>query len=219
MVIAPARTGRDNNNKIAVIRTDQENRVDLSKLIPLTRRLLIEEIKLTAPRIEEIPAKCKEKIDKSTDLPEWEIVEDNGGYTVHPVPVPLSTNLLIINRVNDGGRNQKLILFIRGNAISGADNINGINQFPNPPIMIGITIKKIIIKAWAVTITLKIWSFPINAPGHPSSIRIRILNDVPIIPDHTPKIKYRVPMSLWLVEYIHFCYWLIKLMIKKKYFL
>jgi len=25
----------------------------------------------------------------------------------------------------------------------------------------------------------------------------------PIIPAHTPKIKYRVPMSLWLVEYNH----------------
>ena len=46
------------------------------------------------------------------------------------------------------------MLFIRGNAISGAPNIIGINQFPNPPIKIGITIKKIIINAWAVTITL-----------------------------------------------------------------
>jgi len=38
--------------------------------------------------------------------------------------------------------------------MSGAPNINGTNQFPNPPIMIGITMKKIITKAWAVTITL-----------------------------------------------------------------
>jgi len=46
------------------------------------------------------------------------------------------------------------MLFIRGKAISGAPNIKGTNQLPNPPIIIGITIKKIIIKAWAVTITL-----------------------------------------------------------------
>ena len=46
------------------------------------------------------------------------------------------------------------MLFIRGNAISGAPIIRGISQFPNPPIMIGITIKKIITKACAVTITL-----------------------------------------------------------------
>jgi hypothetical protein len=49
--------------------------------------------------------------------------------------------------VRDGGRSQNLILFIRGKAISGAPIIRGTNQFPNPPIMIGITMKKIITKA------------------------------------------------------------------------
>jgi len=53
-----------------------------------------------------------------------------------------------------GIKNQNLMLFIRGKAISGAPNIKGTNQFPKPPIKIGITMKKIIIKAWAVTITL-----------------------------------------------------------------
>jgi hypothetical protein len=56
--------------------------------------------------------------------------------------------------VSEGGRSQNLILFIRGKAISGAPIIKGTSQFPNPPIMIGITIKKIITKACAVTITL-----------------------------------------------------------------
>jgi hypothetical protein len=46
------------------------------------------------------------------------------------------------------------MLFIRGNAISGAPIISGTNQLPNPPIRIGITMKKIITKAWAVTMTL-----------------------------------------------------------------
>jgi hypothetical protein len=54
----------------------------------------------------------------------------------------------------EGGSNQNLKLFIRGKAISGQDNIKGRSQFPNPPIKIGITIKKIIINACAVTITL-----------------------------------------------------------------
>jgi hypothetical protein len=72
---------------------------------------------------------------------------DKGGYTVHPVPAPLSTILLIKRRVKEGGNNQNLILFRRGNAISGAPSIRGTNQFPKPPIIIGITIKKIIIKA------------------------------------------------------------------------
>jgi hypothetical protein len=55
--------------------------------------------------------------------------------------------LLANSRVRDGGNIQNLILFIRGKAISGAPSIKGTNQFPNPPIIIGITIKKIIIKA------------------------------------------------------------------------
>lgn len=81
-------------------------------------------------------------------------MEANGGYTVHPVPAPLSTKPPISRRDNEGGRSQNLILFIRGKAISGAPIIRGTSQLPNPPIMIGITMKKIITKAWAVTITL-----------------------------------------------------------------
>jgi len=51
------------------------------------------------------------------------------------------------NNVKDGGNNQKLKLFNLGKAISGAPNINGTIQLPKPPIIAGITIKKIIIKA------------------------------------------------------------------------
>jgi hypothetical protein len=60
----------------------------------------------------------------------------------------------VSSRVSEGGKSQNLILFIWGNAMSGAPSIKGNNQFPNPPIMIGITIKKIITNACAVTITL-----------------------------------------------------------------
>lgn len=60
----------------------------------------------------------------------------------------------IVIKEREGGSSQNLILFIRGKAISGAPNIKGTNQLPNPPIRIGITMKKIIIKAWAVTIVL-----------------------------------------------------------------
>jgi hypothetical protein len=70
------------------------------------------------------------------------------------VPAPLSTILLSRSITKAGIKNQNLMLFKRGKAISGAPNINGTNQLPNPPIKIGITIKKIIIKAWAVTTTL-----------------------------------------------------------------
>lgn len=142
---------------------------------------------------------------KSIDAPLCAATDDKGGYTVQPVPAPFSTNLLSRRSINEGGNNQNLILFIRGKAISGAPNISGINQFPNPPIIIGITIKKIMIKAWAVTITLYNWSFPIKVPGWPNSVRIKILRDVPAIPAQVPKIKYKVPISLWFVENNHCC--------------
>jgi hypothetical protein len=69
MVIAPANTGKDNNNKIAVIKTAQANKGIRSNNIPNTRKLPKVLIKFTAPKIDLTPAKCKEKIAKSTDLP------------------------------------------------------------------------------------------------------------------------------------------------------
>jgi len=111
-------------------------------------------MKFIAPKIEEIPAKCKLNIAKSTDGPGCASLAAKGGYTVHPVPAPLSTILDINNKISAGGNNQKLILFNLGKAISGAPIIIGTNQFPKPPINIGITMKNIIIKACAVTNTL-----------------------------------------------------------------
>jgi len=91
---------------------------------------------------------------KSTDGPAWAILLDRGGYTVHPVPAPFSTAAEDKRRRRDGGRSQKLILFRRGKAISGAPSIRGRSQFPNPPINTGITKKKIIRNACAVTMVL-----------------------------------------------------------------
>jgi hypothetical protein len=75
------------------------------------------------------------------------MLEERGGYTVHPVPAPFSTAADDRRRIRDGGSNQNLILLRRGKAISGAPSISGNNQFPNPPINTGITKKKIIKKA------------------------------------------------------------------------
>lgn len=116
------------------------------------------------------------------------------------MPTPLSTKLLIRSRVNEGGNSQNLMLFIRGKAISGLPSIKGTNQFPNPPIIMGITIKKIITKAWAVTVTLYSWSSFMRFPGDLSSDRIITLREVPTTLAQAPKIKYKVPISLWLVE-------------------
>jgi len=45
------------------------------------------------------------------------------------------------------GNNQNLKLFKRGKLMSGEPNIRGSIQLPKPPIIVGITIKKIINKA------------------------------------------------------------------------
>lgn len=104
-------------------------------------------IKFNAPRIDETPARCREKIARSTDGPAWARLPDKGGYTVHPVPTPFSTAAEETRRVKEGGSSQNLILLRRGKAISGAPSIKGRSQFPKPPINVGITRKKIIKKA------------------------------------------------------------------------
>ena len=79
MVIAPARTGKDNNNKNAVTKIDHANNGILCNVIPGVLIFKIVVIKLTAPRIEEAPAKCKLKIAKSIAGPGCPALDDNGG--------------------------------------------------------------------------------------------------------------------------------------------
>jgi len=71
IVIAPAKTGKDKSNKKAVINTDQTKRGIWWIPNPGERILKIVVIKLIAPRIEDIPAKCKLNIAKSTAAEEW----------------------------------------------------------------------------------------------------------------------------------------------------
>jgi len=78
MVIAPARTGSDSNNKKAVKKTDQAKSGISSQLRAGERILAIVVRKLMEPRIELIPARCKEKIPKSTDIPGCPRVERGG---------------------------------------------------------------------------------------------------------------------------------------------
>ena len=68
--MAPANTGRDNNSKNAVIKTDQTNNGSLSKLSPGALILKIVVIKFIAPMIDEAPAQCRLKMAISTDPPE-----------------------------------------------------------------------------------------------------------------------------------------------------
>ena len=69
IVMAPASTGRDSRSRIAVKSTDHTNSGVFSIVIPLVRILMIVVIKLADPIMEEAPAKCKEKMAKSTEAP------------------------------------------------------------------------------------------------------------------------------------------------------
>lgn len=154
IVIAPANTGSLSSKSTVVINTDHTNKGICSSFIAYGCMFKMVVIKLIEPKILEMPARWRLKIAKSTEAPLWAKFLANGGYTVQPVPTPLSIIDELSRKKRDGGKSQNLILFIRGKAISGADSISGINQFPNPPIIAGITIKKIITKACAVTIEL-----------------------------------------------------------------
>jgi hypothetical protein len=163
--MAPASTGRDKSSRITVRNTAHTNKGMRSNRIPFHRILITVVIKFSAPKMDEAPAKCREKIAISTEGPAWAIFLESGGYTVHPVPAPFSTAADETSRIREGGRSQNLKLFSRGKAISGAPSIKGNSQFPNPPINTGITRKKIIRKAWAVTRVLYSWSLPRKEPG------------------------------------------------------
>jgi hypothetical protein len=79
MVMAPAKTGRESRSKMAVKNTDHTNNGVRSHVIPEDRILIIVVIKFTAPRIEEAPARCNLKMDRSTEAPAWAIPADKGG--------------------------------------------------------------------------------------------------------------------------------------------
>ena len=105
--------------------------------------------------------------------------------------------------VSDGGSNQKLLLFVRGNAVAGAPSIKGTDQFTKPPVRNFINKKEVITKVWAMTLNLQILSCVKRDSGCPNSVRISILRDVSTIPDQAPDTEYNFPLSLYIVEKNH----------------
>jgi hypothetical protein len=66
----PANTGNDNNNSIAVTKIAQTNKGNLCIVIPGALIFNTVVIKLIAPKIDDIPDKCKLNIARSTEAPE-----------------------------------------------------------------------------------------------------------------------------------------------------
>ena len=83
-----ANTGSESSSSTAVIITDHTNRGVWYCDIAGGFMLIIVVMKLMAPKIEETPAKCKEKMVRSTEAPAWARLPAKGGYTVQPVPAP-----------------------------------------------------------------------------------------------------------------------------------
>src|SRR3569623_3438025 len=110
MVIAPARTGSDSSSRKALTSTDQTKSGILCKVMPGARMLKMVVMKLIAPRIDDAPARCSERIAKSTAGPGWPEV-DSGAYSVQPAPTPLppgspSMKDEITSSANEAGRSQ-----------------------------------------------------------------------------------------------------------------
>lgn len=154
IVMTAARAGSGNSSRMVVIRTDQ-----MKRWVWYCERaggfmLMAVVMKLMAPRIEDTPSRWREKIARSTEAPVRARLPAKGGYMAYPVPDPASTADKASSSKKDGGSNQKLMLLMHRNAMPGAPIITGTSQFLNPPIINGVTMKKIITKVWAVTITL-----------------------------------------------------------------
>ena len=86
-------------------------------------------------------------------------------------------------RMKAGTSSQKLMLFKRGNAMSGAPTMIGTNQLPNPPIIAGMTTKKIMIRPCAVTVAFQDWpEEKYFKPGLANSMRMWTDKATPTIP-------------------------------------
>lgn len=79
IVIAPANTGRESSNRVAVINTDHTKSGTVSNFIVMGRIFKMVVMKLIAPRMEDAPAKWREKIVISMAEVLWNIWFDNGG--------------------------------------------------------------------------------------------------------------------------------------------
>ena len=151
---------------------------------------------LIAPIIEDIPSKCTENIANGSALP---VCNTNGGYKVQPpAGAPPSMNKVEASNKIPATSNQKLILFMRGNAISGAPIIIGTIQLAKPT-KAGMTAPKTITSACMVVIELKNCGSTNCIPGSNNSARIIIAIEPPTKNMASANTKYNVPISLWFV--------------------
>ena len=148
---------------------------------------------LMAPMIEEAPIRCTAKISIGNESP---VCRTSGGYIVQPAAgAPPGTNSVDSSSVNANGRIQKLKLFMRGSAMSGAPICSGTIQFARPT-KAGMTAPKIMTSACLVVIWLKSSGSTSCRPGWNSSARMTIAMAPPMKNMIRLNTRYIVPMSL-----------------------
>jgi hypothetical protein len=186
MTRAAAKTGTDNTTRMAVSVIDQTNSGIWLSCIPAARIPTTVARMLTEPRMELKPFKCRLRIARSTLAPECRTL--SGGYAVQPVPAPCSTRVESSRRASAGGLSQKLMLFRRGKAMSGAPIIIGTSQLPNPPNNAGMTMNKSIKRPWPVMMTLYYGRAARRYPT-PKLQPMSMLRVVPTSPEKRAKIR------------------------------
>ena len=130
--------------------------------MPGARMFMMVTMTLMAPRIEEAPIRWMAKISIGKDAP---VCSTSGGYMVQPpAGAPPGTNSEASSSVKAKGRIQKLRLFRRGSAMSGAPTCIGIIQFASPTHA-GMTAPKIMMRACMVVRELKSCGSKNCSPG------------------------------------------------------
>ena len=129
----------------------------------------------------------------ATFAPPW---STSGGYIVQPAAgAPPGMKNVLRRRVKANGSSQKLQLFRRGSAISGAPTIIGTSQFAKPTNA-GMIAPKIMINACIVVNWLNRCGSSICSPGLNSSARMPIARNPPTKNMMSENNRYSVPMSL-----------------------
>ena len=130
IVTAPASTGITAISRYAVISHVHTKSGIFIIVIPGARMFRMVVMMLIEPMIDDAPMMCTAKIVRSMPMP---VCTDSGGYSVQPaLAAPPGTMNDESSRTAANGSSQKLQLFMRANAMSGAPIISGTCQFAKP---------------------------------------------------------------------------------------
>jgi hypothetical protein len=122
IAIAPAKSGRKRNPLRNVIIRDHKYVGILYKDFPGTWELIKIATKLIAPKIDEVPAKCKLKIAKSILGNSDMLVQL---VSVNPAAAPTKVKVERIHNTKEGPTSKNETLFMRENEYSWYSVING----------------------------------------------------------------------------------------------